>query len=40
MDNIKLFKEKKVPQVYWRVMKKRLLAEGNEPVTNCKAVKM
>ncbi|MGB4850619.1 MAG: hypothetical protein WBP41_22015 [Saprospiraceae bacterium] len=23
------------PQVYWRVMKKRLKDEGNETVTNC-----
>ena len=28
------------PQVYWRVMKKRLLAEGNQTVTNCNALKM
>ena len=28
------------PQVYWRVLKKRLLAEGNETVTNCNALKM
>jgi hypothetical protein len=28
------------PQVYWRVMKKRLLAKGNETVTNCNALKM
>ncbi|NJD91843.1 MAG: Bro-N domain-containing protein [Geobacter sp.] len=28
------------PQVYWRVLKKRLLAEGNETVTNCNAFKM
>jgi len=29
------------PQVYWRVMKKRLLAEGsNETVTNCNGLKM
>jgi hypothetical protein len=24
----------------WRVLKKRLLAEGNETVTNCNALKM
>jgi hypothetical protein len=28
------------PQVYWRVLKKRLLAEGNETVTNCNGLKM
>jgi len=28
------------PQVYWRVLKKRLIAEGNETVTNCNALKM
>jgi hypothetical protein len=28
------------PQVYWRVMKKRLVDEGNETVTNCNALKM
>ncbi|MDD5090922.1 MAG: Bro-N domain-containing protein [Candidatus Wallbacteria bacterium] len=28
------------PQVYWRVLKKRLLAEGNETVTNCNELKM
>lgn len=28
------------PQVYWRVMKKRLLDEGNQTVTNCNAFKM
>ena len=28
------------PQVYWRVLKKRLIAEGNETVTDCNALKM
>ena len=28
------------PQVYWRVLKKRLKDEGNEIVTNCNALKM
>mgnify|MGYP003403092239 FL=1 len=27
------------PQTYWRVLKKRLLDEGNETVTNCNALK-
>ena len=28
------------PKVYWRVLKKRLLAEGNETVTICNGLKM
>ena len=28
------------PQVYWRVLKKRLKDEGNKTVTNCNALKM
>ena len=28
------------PQTYWRVLKKRLLDEGNQTVTNCNALKM
>ena len=28
------------PQVYWRVLKKRLKDEGNESVTNCNGLKM
>ncbi len=32
--------ESKNPQVYWRVLKKRLLDEGNETVTNCNGLKM
>ncbi len=28
------------PQVYWRVLKKRLAEEGNETVTNCNGLKM
>jgi DNA-damage-inducible protein D len=28
------------PQVYWRVLKKRLLAEGNQTVSACNALKM
>jgi hypothetical protein len=28
------------PQVYWRVLKKRMKDEGNETVTNCNALKM
>ena len=40
MDVIAVLTESPNPQVYWRVMKKRLLAEGNETVTNCNALKM
>ena len=28
------------PQVYWRVLKKMLFAEGNQTVTNCNGLKM
>jgi prophage antirepressor-like protein len=28
------------PQIYWRVLKKRLRDEGNETVTNCNALKL
>lgn len=28
------------PQTYWRVLKKRLLDEGNETVTNCNQLKL
>jgi len=28
------------PQIYWRVLKKRLLDEGNQTVTNCNGLKM
>lgn len=28
------------PQTYWRVLKKRLLDEGNQTVTNCNGLKM
>ena len=28
------------PQTYWRVLKKRMLDEGNQTVTNCNALKM
>jgi hypothetical protein len=30
VDIIAILSESENPQVYWRVMKKRLLAEGNE----------
>ena len=40
VDVIAALTESQNPQVYWRVLKKRLLAEGNESVTNCNALKM
>jgi hypothetical protein len=40
VDVIALLTESPNPQVYWRVMKKRLLDEGNETVTNCNSLKM
>lgn len=40
VDVIAILTNSKNPQVYWRVLKKRLLDEGNETVTNCNALKM
>ena len=40
VDVIAVLTDSKNPQVYWRVLKKRLLAEGNQTVTNCNALKM
>ena len=40
VDVLAALTESQNPQVYWRVLKKRLLAEGNETVTNCNALKM
>ena len=40
IDVIAVLTESPNPQVYWRVLKKRLLAEGNQTVTNCNALKM
>ena len=40
VDIITVLTESANPQVYWRVLKKRLIAEGNETVTNCNALKM
>jgi hypothetical protein len=40
VDVVGVLTESKNPQTYWRVMKKRLLDEGNETVTNCNALKM
>ena len=40
VDVIAVLTESENPQVYWRVLKKRLKDEGNETVTNCNALKM
>jgi DNA-damage-inducible protein D len=40
VDVVSILTNSENPQVYWRVMKKRLLAEGSETVTNCNALKM
>jgi hypothetical protein len=40
VDVVAVLSESHNPQVYWRVLKKRLKAEGNETVTNCNALKM
>ena len=40
VDVIQVLTESANPQTYWRVLKKRLLDEGNETVTNCNALKL
>jgi BRO family, N-terminal domain len=40
VDVIQILSDSPNPQVYWRVMKKRLKDEGNETVTNCNGLKM
>ena len=40
VDVIEALTESDNPQVYWRVLKKRLADEGNETVTNCNGLKM
>lgn len=40
MDVVSALTDSQNPQVYWRVLKKRLLAEGNETFTNCNGLKM
>lgn len=40
VDVIAILSNSENPQVYWRVLKKRLLEEGNETVTNCNGLKM
>ncbi|MGB3946649.1 MAG: Bro-N domain-containing protein [Bacteroidia bacterium] len=40
VDVIAILTDSSNPQVYWRVLKKRLKNEGNETVTNCNGLKM
>ena len=40
VDTIAVLTDSPNPQVYWRVLKKRLKDEGNETVTNCNGLKM
>lgn len=40
VDVIAVLTDSANPQVYWRVMKKRLTDEGSETVTKCNALKM
>ena len=40
VDVIAILTESPNPQVYWRVLKKRLSDEGNQTVTNCNGLKM
>jgi hypothetical protein len=40
VDVLAILTESENPQTYWRVLKKRLLDEGNETVTNCNGLKM
>ena len=35
VDVVAVLTDSSNPQTYWRVLKKRLLSEGNETVTNC-----
>jgi hypothetical protein len=40
VDAVGVLSESIDPQAYWRKLKQRLKAEGNESVTNCHALKM
>lgn len=40
VDIVEVLTESSNPQVYWRVLKKRLKDEGNETVTNCNALRL
>jgi hypothetical protein len=40
VDVVAILTDSPNPQVYWRVLKKRLRDEGNQTVTNCNALKL
>ena len=40
VDIVGVLSKSENPQVYWRVIKKRIKDEGNETVTNCNALKL
>lgn len=40
VDVVAVLTDSSNPQTYWRVLKKRLLAEGNQTVTNCNGLKL
>lgn len=40
VDVVGVLSESDNPSVYWRVLKKRLLEEGNETVTNCNGLRL
>ena len=40
VDVVGVLSESNNPQVYWRVLKKRLIDEGNQTVTNCNGLKL
>ena len=40
VDVVAVLTDSANPQTYWRVLKKRLIEEGNQTVTNCNAFKM
>jgi len=40
VDVVGILSDSENPQVYWRVLKKRLITEGNQTVTNCNGLKM
>lgn len=40
VDVIAVLTESNNPQVYWRVLNKRLIQEGNQTVTNCNGLKL
>ena len=39
VDVVAVLTDSSNPQTYWRVLKNRLIKEGNETVTNCNAFK-